>query len=149
MIEKMGSGVGGGGGRVEVITGKGCSRLFLDFSSSFRGISSFSLEPFSPASSVSAVSDSPVKVVKSTGPFSGLVICVTGLSKETRKQVKEATERLGGQYSPHLHPHCTHLVIPIKLPYRYNTNVSLLQNECMNEVVNTSNYLDVAKHKHT
>lgn len=23
----------------------------------------------------------------------------------------EATERLGGQYSPHLHPRCTHLVV--------------------------------------
>ncbi|PIN12526.1 hypothetical protein CDL12_14863 [Handroanthus impetiginosus] len=107
----MGGGVGGGGGKVEVITGKGCSRLFLEFSSSFRGIPSFSLEPLSPASSASAVADSPVKVVKSSGPFSGLVICVTGLSKETRKQVKEATERLRGQYSPHLHPQCTHLVV--------------------------------------
>ncbi|KAK4435778.1 hypothetical protein Salat_0741300 [Sesamum alatum] len=122
----MGSGVGGGGGRVEVITGKGCSRLFLDFSSSFRGISSFSLEPFSPASSVSAVSDSPVKVVKPTGPFSGLVICVTGLSKETRKQVKEATERLGGQYSPHLHPHCTHLVVQISFLGAYLAYISYL-----------------------
>ncbi|KAI3468336.1 hypothetical protein Pfo_024999 [Paulownia fortunei] len=113
MLGKMGGGVGGGGGTVEVITGKGCSRLFLDFSSSFRGIPSFSLEPLSPASSASAsaVSESPVKIVKSNGPFSGLVICVTGLSKETRKQVKEATERLGGQYSPHLHPQCTHLVV--------------------------------------
>ncbi|XP_022730574.1 uncharacterized protein LOC111285399 isoform X2 [Durio zibethinus] len=49
--------------------------------------------------------------VRSTGPFSGLVICVTGLSKEARKQVMEATERLGGQYSPSLHPQCTHLVV--------------------------------------
>uniref|UniRef100_M1ABI7 Topbp1 n=1 Tax=Solanum tuberosum TaxID=4113 RepID=M1ABI7_SOLTU len=46
-------------------------------------------------------------------PFSGLVICVTGLSKEARKQVMEATERLGGKYSPHLHPQCTHLVVQI------------------------------------
>ncbi|KFK32518.1 hypothetical protein AALP_AA6G253400 [Arabis alpina] len=45
------------------------------------------------------------------GPFSSLVICVTGLSKDARKQVKEATERLGGEYSPHLHSHCTHLVV--------------------------------------
>ncbi|KAG8375455.1 hypothetical protein BUALT_Bualt10G0101700 [Buddleja alternifolia] len=109
----MGGGIGGGGGRVEVINGKGCSRLFLEFSSSFRGIPSFSLEHLSPASPVSAASESPVKIVKSNGPFSGLVICVTGLSKETRKQVKEATERLGGQYSPHLHPRCTHLVVQI------------------------------------
>ncbi|XP_021277590.1 uncharacterized protein LOC110411661 isoform X2 [Herrania umbratica] len=49
--------------------------------------------------------------VRSTGPFSGLVICVTGLSKEARKQVMEATERLGAQYSPSLHPQCTHLVV--------------------------------------
>lgn len=32
---------------------------------------------------------------------------------ETRKQVKEATERLGGQYSTHLHARCTHLVVQI------------------------------------
>ncbi|KAL1532426.1 hypothetical protein AAHA92_32439 [Salvia divinorum] len=103
----MGGGIGGG--RVEVISAKGCSRLFIDFSSSFRGIPAFSLEPPSPATA--AVSEAPVKTMKRKGPFSGLVICVTGLSKETRKQVKDATERLGGQYSPHLHPHCTHLVV--------------------------------------
>lgn len=80
MIEKMGGGIGGGG-RVEVIAGKGCSRLFMDFSSSFRDNQSFSLEPFSPASSASTVSESPIKIVKSNGPFSGLIICVTGLSK--------------------------------------------------------------------
>ncbi|XP_021762163.1 uncharacterized protein LOC110726928 isoform X2 [Chenopodium quinoa] len=44
-------------------------------------------------------------------PFSGLVICVSGLSKEARKQVMEATERLGGKYSPNLHPNCTHLLV--------------------------------------
>lgn len=51
--------------------------------------------------------------VRSCGPhpFSGLVICVTGLSKEARKQVLEVTERLGGRYSPSLHPKCTHLVV--------------------------------------
>lgn len=32
---------------------------------------------------------------------------------EARKQVMEATEKLGGQYSPHLHPQCTHLVVQI------------------------------------
>ncbi|KAL8521866.1 hypothetical protein ACS0TY_012140 [Phlomoides rotata] len=104
MIDKMGGSVMGG--RVEVIAGKGCSKLFVDFSSSFRGIPAFSLEPLSPAAS-----ESPFKVAKTNGPFSGLVICVTGLSKETRKQVQEATERLGGQYSPNLHPQCTHLVV--------------------------------------
>lgn len=49
--------------------------------------------------------------MEEVGPFGGLVICVTGLSKEARKQVRDATERLGGQYSPDLHPHCTHLVV--------------------------------------
>ncbi|XP_060963292.1 uncharacterized protein LOC133032805 isoform X4 [Cannabis sativa] len=39
------------------------------------------------------------------------LFCYTGLSKEARNQVKEATERLGGQYSPNLHPQCTHLVV--------------------------------------
>lgn len=94
---------------MEVINKKGCSGRFLEFSSSFRGFQSYSFEPTSPASSASALPESPVKTVNC--PFSGLVICVTGLSKEARKQVKEATERLGGQYSPHLHPHCTHLVV--------------------------------------
>ncbi|XP_024517233.1 uncharacterized protein LOC112341415 [Selaginella moellendorffii] len=45
------------------------------------------------------------------GPFSGLTICVTGLSKEARKQVQITTERLGGSYSPDLHSGCTHLVV--------------------------------------
>ncbi|XP_022868539.1 uncharacterized protein LOC111388109 [Olea europaea var. sylvestris] len=97
------------GGRVEVINKKGCSERFLEFSSSFRGFQSYSFKPTSPNSSASALPESPVKTVDF--PFSSLVICVTGLSKEARKQVKEATERLGGQYSPHLHPHCTHLVV--------------------------------------
>nr|AFK35091.1 unknown [Lotus japonicus] len=88
----------GGDGIVEVVGGKGCSRLF---SSSFRGLQP--MEPVSPASSSSRV--------RSSAPFAGLVICVTGLSKETRNQVREATERLGGQYSSNLHPQCTHLVV--------------------------------------
>jgi hypothetical protein len=83
------------------------------------------------------------------GPFAGLVVCVTGLSKgeparfsiwtgmvwevrllrgscssfgdffsssaEARGQVKEAAERLGGEYSGSLHPKCTHLVVQISL----------------------------------
>ncbi|KAL1199495.1 hypothetical protein V5N11_008715 [Cardamine amara subsp. amara] len=53
----------------------------------------------------------PLPMSHSNGPFSSLVICVTGLSKDARKQVKEATERLGGEYSPHLHTQCTHLVV--------------------------------------
>ncbi|XP_010548487.1 PREDICTED: uncharacterized protein LOC104819895 [Tarenaya hassleriana] len=72
---------------VGLIQTKGCSNLF----------------PGLPSS--------PVPMSQSNGPFSGLIICVTGLSRDARKQVKEATERLGGQYSPHLHPQCTHLVV--------------------------------------
>ncbi|CAO2838586.1 unnamed protein product [Amaranthus hypochondriacus] len=44
-------------------------------------------------------------------PFAGLVICVSGLSQESRKKVLEATEKLGGTYSPSLHSKCTHLVV--------------------------------------
>ncbi|RAL44261.1 hypothetical protein DM860_015621 [Cuscuta australis] len=51
---------------------------------------------------------------RAIGPFSGLIICVTGLSKEARMQVMKATEKLGGTYSPQLHPHCTHLVHALK-----------------------------------
>ncbi|KAI4316450.1 hypothetical protein L6164_024428 [Bauhinia variegata] len=91
------------GGRVEVINSKGCSRLF---SPSFRG-----LRPFEPMSPVSSSAGSEPVELQSSAPFAGLVICVTGLSKEARKQVMEATERLGGQYSPNLHPQCTHLVV--------------------------------------
>ncbi|RYQ85195.1 hypothetical protein Ahy_B10g104690 isoform D [Arachis hypogaea] len=95
--------MGSGNGRVDVVSGKGCSRLF---SSSFRA-----LQPLEPMSSVSS---SPH--IRSNAPFAGLVICVTGLSKEARNQVMEATERLGGQYSPNLHPQCTHLVVQISFP---------------------------------
>ncbi|KAH9653028.1 brct domain-containing DNA repair protein-related [Citrus sinensis] len=105
----------GGGGRVEVVSSKGCSRLFLGSVPSLRrlrgGVQSF--ESMSPASS-SLASDS---VLPANAPFSGLVICVTGLSKEARKQVMEATERLGGQYSPDLHPQCTHLVVQISFNF--------------------------------
>lgn len=88
--------------RVEVVNRKGCSKLFIGSSPSFEPM------PLSPVAS--SLGSEPV-TVRSTGPFSGLVICVTGLSKEARKQVMEATERLGGQYSPSLHPQCTHLVV--------------------------------------
>ncbi|XP_061965906.1 uncharacterized protein LOC133689850 isoform X2 [Populus nigra] len=105
----MGGAGDGGSGRVQVVDSKGCSRLFVGMSASlpsFRGLQSF--EPMSPVTS--SIGSEPV-VVRSHGPFAGLVICVTGLSKEARKQVMEATERLGGQYSPNLHPQCTHLVV--------------------------------------
>jgi hypothetical protein len=49
--------------------------------------------------------------VFSEKPFAGLEICVTGLSKEARKQVQMMTERMGGHYSPDLHGNCTHLVV--------------------------------------
>ncbi|KAK4340819.1 hypothetical protein RND71_039320 [Anisodus tanguticus] len=101
----------GGGERVEVVSGKGCSKMLVDLSSSFRRIPSYSLEPImSPASSTMYES---ILTTRSNSAFSGLVICVTGLSKEARKQVMEATEKLGGKYSPHLHPQCTHLVVQI------------------------------------
>ncbi|ONI33040.1 hypothetical protein PRUPE_1G401800 [Prunus persica] len=100
--------MGGGGGTVEVVKSNGCSRLSVGLSSPLPSFKA--LQPFAPASpAASSIGSEPV--VRSGAPFAGLVICVTGLSKEARKQVKEATERLGGQYSPHLHPQCTHLVV--------------------------------------
>ncbi|XP_076923517.1 uncharacterized protein LOC143585656 [Bidens hawaiensis] len=92
------------------------SRLLVDItcklgSSSFRGVQSSSDPTMSPATSSSSSVFNLRSLSKSKSPFSGLVICVTGLSKEARKQVRDATERLGGQYSPHLHPRCTHLVV--------------------------------------
>lgn len=99
-------------GGAKVITRNACSRLLVDItcrfgSSSFRGLQS-SDPSMSPATSSSSL---PIPRSSSNSPFSGLVICVTGLSKEARKQVMDATERLGGEYSPHLHPRCTHLVV--------------------------------------
>ncbi|CAN1786724.1 hypothetical protein LINPERHAP1_LOCUS17346 [Linum perenne] len=90
-------------GRVQqqVIDTKGCSRLFLAFSSS--NSSSISMPSFRGLQS-SFDSSLPVGSQSATPPFAALTICVTGLSKEARKQVKDATERLGGQYSPNLHP---------------------------------------------
>ncbi|CAH2060848.1 unnamed protein product [Thlaspi arvense] len=73
---------------VGLIDSKGCSKLFPVLQS-----------------------HPPPPMSQANGPFSNLVICVTGLSKDARKQVKEATERLGGEYSPHLHLRCTHLVV--------------------------------------
>ncbi|RID66452.1 hypothetical protein BRARA_D01591 [Brassica rapa] len=74
---------------VGLIDSKGCSKLFP----------------------VSQSPPPPLPMSQPNGPFSSLVICVTGLSKEARTQVKEATVRLGGEYSPHLHLQCTHLVV--------------------------------------
>nr|CAB3453501.1 unnamed protein product [Digitaria exilis] len=85
---------------VEVVASRGCARLVLPggmYASSAASVASSSASRGGAAAAVD-------------GPFSGLVICVTGLSKEARTQVKEATERLGGEYSGSLHPKCTHLV---------------------------------------
>lgn len=68
----------GGVGRVEVVNSKGCSKLFAGYSGSvtfLRGLQS--VDAMSRASS-SVASDS---LLPSNAPFSGLVICVTGLSK--------------------------------------------------------------------
>ncbi|KAJ4958915.1 hypothetical protein NE237_026026 [Protea cynaroides] len=88
------------GSRVEVINSKGCSRLSVGISSSLSSLRRMQyFEPMSPASSAMSQSD-----VRTSGPFAGLVICVTGLSKEARKQVMDATKKLGGQYSHGLNP---------------------------------------------
>ncbi|KAL5201920.1 hypothetical protein ABZP36_036274 [Zizania latifolia] len=89
-------------GGVEVIVSRGCSRLILPGMQP----SSASVASSSAASRGTAAARRPPP----DGPFAGLVICVTGLSKEARTQVKEATERMGGEYSGSLHPKCTHLV---------------------------------------
>ncbi|XWS26497.1 hypothetical protein CRYUN_Cryun26dG0036900 [Craigia yunnanensis] len=107
----------GGLNRVEVINSKGCSRLFVGFSSSVPSFRSF--QSFEPMPSASTSLGSEPLTVQSTGPFSGLVICVTGLSKEARKQVMEATERLGGQYSPSLHPQYGYYVYDINNKVSY------------------------------
>ncbi|KAL8222944.1 hypothetical protein R6Q57_020343 [Mikania cordata] len=103
------------------------SRLLVDItcklgSSSFRGLQS-SDPSMSPATSSSSVSNLRLS---SNSPFSGLIICVTGLSKEARKQVMDATKRLGGLYSPHLHPHCTHLVVQISFLFHFSYSYELL-----------------------
>lgn len=68
-----------GSGRVEVISSKGCSKLVVGFSASlpsFRG-----LQPLEPTMSPAPSSVGSQPSTRSSGPFSGLVICVTGLSK--------------------------------------------------------------------
>ncbi|XP_039127734.1 uncharacterized protein LOC120263822 isoform X2 [Dioscorea cayenensis subsp. rotundata] len=96
------------GSRVEVIESRRCSRLFVGSSTPGRS-------PNNRKSNTKMALTSPAHQQSSAsgglGPFTGLVICVTGLSKEARNQVMAATERLGGQYSASLHPHCTHLVV--------------------------------------
>ncbi|EFJ19419.1 hypothetical protein SELMODRAFT_419110 [Selaginella moellendorffii] len=48
----------------------------------------------SPSPAVYRVPRTPL----ANGPFRGLIICVTGLSKEVRAQVQDATERMGGVF---------------------------------------------------
>jgi len=45
--------------------------------------------------------------------YSVVLFSAVGDFAEARNQVMEATERLGGLYSPNLHPQCTHLVVQI------------------------------------
>nr|CAB3457160.1 unnamed protein product [Digitaria exilis] len=92
---------------VEVVASRGCARLVLPGGMHHNASSAASVASSSGSRGVA------VAAAVVDGPFSGLVICVTGLSKEARTQVKEATERLGGEYSGSLHPKCTHLVVQI------------------------------------
>ncbi|KAJ1701445.1 hypothetical protein LUZ63_001224 [Rhynchospora breviuscula] len=91
---------------VEVITSKGCSRLLIGTRPAFCSVRSTEMMSTTSSAALLGPTDR-----LTDGPFHGLVICVTGLSKEARNQVMEATERLGGQYSGSLHPKCTHLVV--------------------------------------
>ncbi|CAN6204574.1 unnamed protein product [Urochloa humidicola] len=90
---------------VEVVASRGCSRLVLP------GMHNNPSSAASVASTSASRGGAPAAAAVVDGPFSGLVICVTGLSKVARAQVKEAAERLGGEYSGSLHPKCTHLVV--------------------------------------
>ncbi|RRT38835.1 hypothetical protein BHE74_00010148 [Ensete ventricosum] len=68
------------GGSVEVVSSKGCSRLFVGSSTFLPSANSLRfMSMMSPASS--SLSEPTVPLVN--GPFAGLVICVTGLSKAT------------------------------------------------------------------
>ncbi|XP_026429596.1 uncharacterized protein LOC113325993 [Papaver somniferum] len=112
--------MGSGGGRVvEVVSSKGCSKLIVDFSSSLNALRNLKLIESMSSVPSSAASECGGGGAGVGGPFTGLVICVTGLSKEARKQVMNATEKLGGQYSPNLHPQCTHLVVQSFGGYSY------------------------------
>uniref|UniRef100_A0A1D1Y567 DNA topoisomerase 2-binding protein 1 n=1 Tax=Anthurium amnicola TaxID=1678845 RepID=A0A1D1Y567_9ARAE len=107
----------GSSGAVEVINSKGCLSLFVAAPASLPPASLPSINSsrssclMSPASMAVSKPGAGFPRTATSGPFAGLVICVTGLSKEARKQVMDATERLGGQYSASLHPQCTHLVV--------------------------------------
>ncbi|KAJ1289832.1 hypothetical protein BS78_02G195000 [Paspalum vaginatum] len=94
---------------VEVVASRGCARLVLP--GMHHNPSSAVSVASSSASRGAAAGAAAAAEARADGPFAGLVICVTGLSKEARAQVKEAAERLGGEYSGSLHPKCTHLVV--------------------------------------
>ncbi|KAI3867862.1 hypothetical protein MKX03_031321, partial [Papaver bracteatum] len=70
-------GSGGGGRVVEVVSSKGCSKLIVDFSSSLDALRNLKL--------IESMSSLPSPAASECGggggPFTGLVICVTGLSK--------------------------------------------------------------------
>ncbi|KAL9676011.1 hypothetical protein QQ045_004223 [Rhodiola kirilowii] len=100
--------MGSGRRAVEVVSSKGCTALLTEAAASFRRNNNNNLQ------------QSPVSDHQPRLPFTGLVICIIGLSKETRKQVKEATEKLGGIYSPNLHSHCTHLVLQISFHFLFS-----------------------------
>ncbi|CAN6167084.1 unnamed protein product [Urochloa humidicola] len=90
---------------VEVVASRGCARLVLP------GMHHNRSSAASVVSSSASRGGAATTTAAADGPFSGLVICVTGLSKVARAQVKEVAERLGGEYSGSLHPKCTHLVV--------------------------------------
>uniref|UniRef100_A0A804Q922 BRCT domain-containing protein n=1 Tax=Zea mays TaxID=4577 RepID=A0A804Q922_MAIZE len=93
---------------VEVVASRGCARMVIP---GMHHNPSSAASVSSSAASRAAPAAGSGPAAHADGPFAGLVICVTGLSKEARVQVKEATERLGGEYSGSLHPKCTHLVV--------------------------------------
>ena len=68
-----------GGGTVDVVSSKGCSRLLFGFSSPLSSLGGLQqLDSMSLASSSSRSESVKASLI---GPFTGLVICVTGLSK--------------------------------------------------------------------
>ncbi|KAF7140314.1 hypothetical protein RHSIM_Rhsim06G0092200 [Rhododendron simsii] len=100
--------------RVEAVNSKGCTRLFGDisFSSSFRSMRSFE-SMSSPASTSSVLSETLVAVeAKSTGPFSGLVICVTGLSKVRLSESLYSVEGIGENVVMQGHARQSHMAMP-------------------------------------
>eukprot|EP00049_Salpingoeca_infusionum_P006041 m.100601 g.100601 ORF g.100601 m.100601 type:complete len:1618 (+) comp13175_c1_seq1:241-5094(+) len=53
-------------------------------------------------------------------PFSGCTICVTGLQRKQRDQVLQEARKGGGQYSPTLNQHCTHLLCNVQSGRKYD-----------------------------